>query len=63
MIGLIEGLFGLIIGLIKGAFGLVFGLIGGVFGLVFGLLGAVPAILVVVALFLVLPIILLVAIF
>ncbi|MDF1520304.1 MAG: hypothetical protein RQ728_08955 [Brevefilum sp.] len=63
MIGLIEGLVGLILGLIEGLFGLVTGLIGGVFGLAFGLLGAALAILVVVGIFLALPIVLLIAIF
>ncbi len=52
MIGLIKGLFGLIIGLVKGIFGLVFGILGVVFGL-----------LIAIAVFLALPILLLVWIF
>ena len=59
IIGLIEGLFGLI----KGIFSLVFGVVGGALGLVFGILGAVLGLLVIIGVFLVLPVLLLVAIF
>jgi len=63
MIGLIEGLVGLIAGLVKGNFGLVTGLVGGIFGLEFGVLGAIFSFLILIGIILVLPVLLLVAIF
>ncbi|MEA3326286.1 MAG: hypothetical protein U9R53_03130 [Chloroflexota bacterium] len=51
------------IGLIKGLFGLIFGLVKGIFGLVFGILGVVFGLLIAIAVFLALPILLLVLIF
>lgn len=49
--------------LIRGLFNLIFAIIKGVFGLVFGILGAVLGLLVLIGIFLVLPVLLLVAVF